>query len=289
MTILLGLLAAMAFSLGIALQQRGTMATSAGEGDWRFLAEVIRQPIWALGGLMSVVGWVLQTAALPPARSWSCRAGRVQPRLHRADRGLAQPRPRRSSRGRCLDSDRGWIGPVPRRSAERRHRRADRSSLVVCGHGCAGGGRLPRPDRNATPGLARRRGAGLRRGTRVRVPGRGVEDVRERARRRCRRAAHVVVDLGADPVRRDRVRGAAGGAQDRFARHGGRDHQHHDVAHQCGAGCVPLRRALRPRRWPPRRRAVGPGADDQRHRESRRVRRGYEGHGRRSARRRNAS
>jgi drug/metabolite transporter (DMT)-like permease len=64
MTILLGLLAAMSFSLGIALQQRGTMATPASEGDWRFLAEVVRQPIWALGAVMSVLGWVFQTAAL---------------------------------------------------------------------------------------------------------------------------------------------------------------------------------------------------------------------------------
>jgi drug/metabolite transporter (DMT)-like permease len=64
MTVLLGLLAALSFSLGIALQQRGTLATSADEGDWRFLAQVVRQPIWALGALMSVLGWVFQTAAL---------------------------------------------------------------------------------------------------------------------------------------------------------------------------------------------------------------------------------
>jgi hypothetical protein len=62
--VLLGLLAAVSFSFGISLQQRGTLSTEADEGDWRFLTEVIHQPVWAFGALLSVLGWVLQTAAM---------------------------------------------------------------------------------------------------------------------------------------------------------------------------------------------------------------------------------
>jgi drug/metabolite transporter (DMT)-like permease len=61
---LLALLAALAFALGTVLQQRGTLQTSAEEGDPRFLAEIIRKPVWLLGGSLQVCGWVLQAAAL---------------------------------------------------------------------------------------------------------------------------------------------------------------------------------------------------------------------------------
>jgi drug/metabolite transporter (DMT)-like permease len=60
----LALLAAFAFALGTVLQQRGTLQTSAAEGDPRFLAEIIRKPVWLLGGSLQVCGWVLQAAAL---------------------------------------------------------------------------------------------------------------------------------------------------------------------------------------------------------------------------------
>jgi drug/metabolite transporter (DMT)-like permease len=46
------------------LQQRGTLQTTAAEGDPRFLAEIIRKPVWLLGGSLQVCGWVLQAAAL---------------------------------------------------------------------------------------------------------------------------------------------------------------------------------------------------------------------------------
>ena len=61
---LLALFSAFAFALGTVLQQRGTLETSAAEGDPRFLAEIIRKPIWLLGGSLQVCGWVLQAAAL---------------------------------------------------------------------------------------------------------------------------------------------------------------------------------------------------------------------------------
>ena len=61
---ILALLAALAFALGTVLQQRGTLQTSAAEGDPRFLAEIIRKPIWLLGGSLQLCGWVLQAAAL---------------------------------------------------------------------------------------------------------------------------------------------------------------------------------------------------------------------------------
>jgi len=60
----LALLAAFAFALGTVLQQRGTLQTSAAEGDPRFLAEIIRKPVWLLGGSLQVCGWILQALAL---------------------------------------------------------------------------------------------------------------------------------------------------------------------------------------------------------------------------------
>ncbi len=61
---LLALLSALSFALGSVLQQRGTLQTSAPEGDPRFLAEIIRKPVWLLGGSLQICGWVLQAAAL---------------------------------------------------------------------------------------------------------------------------------------------------------------------------------------------------------------------------------
>ena len=61
---LLALLAALSFALGSVLQQRGTLQTSAPEGDPRFLAEILRKPVWLIGGTLQICGWVLQAAAL---------------------------------------------------------------------------------------------------------------------------------------------------------------------------------------------------------------------------------
>ena len=61
---LLALLAAVSFALGSVLQQRGTLQTTAKEGDPRFLLEIIHKPVWLLGGSLQVCGWVLQAAAL---------------------------------------------------------------------------------------------------------------------------------------------------------------------------------------------------------------------------------
>jgi drug/metabolite transporter (DMT)-like permease len=60
----LALLAAFSFALGTVLQQKGTLQTSAAEGDPHFLAEIIRKPVWLLGGSLQVCGWVLQAVAL---------------------------------------------------------------------------------------------------------------------------------------------------------------------------------------------------------------------------------
>lgn len=64
MVYVLGLLAALSFALGLVLQQRGTLQTTAPEGDPRFLAEIVRKPVWLIGGVLVLVGWVLQAAAL---------------------------------------------------------------------------------------------------------------------------------------------------------------------------------------------------------------------------------
>ena len=61
---ILALLAAFSFALGAVLQQRGTLQTKAAEGDPHFLAEIIRKPVWLLGGTMQILGWVLQAIAL---------------------------------------------------------------------------------------------------------------------------------------------------------------------------------------------------------------------------------
>jgi drug/metabolite transporter (DMT)-like permease len=61
---LLALLSAFSFALGTVLQQRGTLQTAAQEGDPRFLAEIIRKPVWLLGGSLQVCGWVFQALAL---------------------------------------------------------------------------------------------------------------------------------------------------------------------------------------------------------------------------------
>jgi drug/metabolite transporter (DMT)-like permease len=61
---ILALLAAFCFALGAVLQQRGALQTKAGEGDPRFLAEIIRKPVWLAGGLLQACGWGLQAAAL---------------------------------------------------------------------------------------------------------------------------------------------------------------------------------------------------------------------------------
>ena len=61
---LLALLAALSFALGSVLQQKGTLQTSAAEGDPRFLAEILRKPVWLIGGILQISGWVLQAAAL---------------------------------------------------------------------------------------------------------------------------------------------------------------------------------------------------------------------------------
>lgn len=64
---LLALLAAAAFALGTVLQQRGTLGTTAAEGDPRFLAEIVREPVWLAGGALQALGWVLQAVALAHA------------------------------------------------------------------------------------------------------------------------------------------------------------------------------------------------------------------------------
>ena len=60
----LALLAAFAFALGSTLQQRGTLETTAPEGDPRFMAEILHKPIWLIGGAMHLFGCLLQAAAL---------------------------------------------------------------------------------------------------------------------------------------------------------------------------------------------------------------------------------
>jgi drug/metabolite transporter (DMT)-like permease len=63
-TVTLALLAACAFAIGSVLQQKGTLAAPAGEADPRFLVQILSRPVWLMGGVLQMVGWVLQAAAL---------------------------------------------------------------------------------------------------------------------------------------------------------------------------------------------------------------------------------
>jgi drug/metabolite transporter (DMT)-like permease len=64
MVYVLGLLAAFTYALGIVLQQRADLQVPAAEADPRFLGQIIRKPVWLIGGLLQVGGWALQAAAL---------------------------------------------------------------------------------------------------------------------------------------------------------------------------------------------------------------------------------
>jgi drug/metabolite transporter (DMT)-like permease len=61
---LLALCAACSFALGSVLQQKGTLAVQAPEGDPHFLAQILRRPVWLAGAGFQLFGWVLQAAAL---------------------------------------------------------------------------------------------------------------------------------------------------------------------------------------------------------------------------------
>ena len=64
MEALLALVAACAFALGNALQQRGALRTSAPGERSRFLLQLFRHPVWVLGGALQIGGFVAQVVAL---------------------------------------------------------------------------------------------------------------------------------------------------------------------------------------------------------------------------------
>jgi drug/metabolite transporter (DMT)-like permease len=63
----LAIFAAVSFAIGTVLQQKGTLATSAGENDPKFLLEILHKPVWLAGMGFQVVGWILQAMALDRA------------------------------------------------------------------------------------------------------------------------------------------------------------------------------------------------------------------------------
>jgi drug/metabolite transporter (DMT)-like permease len=63
----LAIAAAVAFALGTVLQQKGTLTTEAGEGDPRFLLQILHRPVWLAGAVCQSTGWVLQAMALDRA------------------------------------------------------------------------------------------------------------------------------------------------------------------------------------------------------------------------------
>jgi len=61
---IMALLASLCFAVGTVLQQKGTLETAGGVDDPRFLVQVLRRPVWLVGGLLQGAGWILQAAAL---------------------------------------------------------------------------------------------------------------------------------------------------------------------------------------------------------------------------------
>jgi len=62
--VVLALLAAIAFAFGSVLQQKGTLEVPAEGDDPRFLAQIVRRPVWLTGAACQGSGWVLQAIAL---------------------------------------------------------------------------------------------------------------------------------------------------------------------------------------------------------------------------------
>ena len=60
----LALLATFAFAFGNVLQQKGTLEVPAEGDDPRFLAQILRRPVWLAGAACQGSGWVLQAVAL---------------------------------------------------------------------------------------------------------------------------------------------------------------------------------------------------------------------------------
>ncbi len=63
----LAILAAVLFAGGTVLQQKGTLTTEAGEGDPRFLLQILHRPVWLAGAVLQSTGWVVQAMALDRA------------------------------------------------------------------------------------------------------------------------------------------------------------------------------------------------------------------------------
>jgi drug/metabolite transporter (DMT)-like permease len=63
----LAVLAAFLFAFGTVLQQKGTLATAADEGDPRFLLQILHRPVWLAGAICQSAGWVVQAMALDRA------------------------------------------------------------------------------------------------------------------------------------------------------------------------------------------------------------------------------
>lgn len=64
MEALLAMVAACAFALGNAMQQRGALRTSAPSESSRFLVQLFRHPVWVAGGALQIGGFVAQVVAL---------------------------------------------------------------------------------------------------------------------------------------------------------------------------------------------------------------------------------
>jgi drug/metabolite transporter (DMT)-like permease len=60
----LAIAAAIAFAVGTVLQQKGTLATDAQGNNPSFLLEILHKPVWLIGLIFQVAGWVLQAIAL---------------------------------------------------------------------------------------------------------------------------------------------------------------------------------------------------------------------------------
>jgi uncharacterized membrane protein len=60
----LAFIAACTFALGTVLQQTGTLDTTDASGDSSWMLQILRKPVWLVGMLLQVTGWILQAVAL---------------------------------------------------------------------------------------------------------------------------------------------------------------------------------------------------------------------------------
>ena len=249
----LAALAAVAFAFGTVLQQKGTLQTSSGENDPRFLVEIFHKPVWLAGMISQAAGWILQAGALDRGPLVVVQSLTAMSLVIALPLGIWLTKQHIGPRE--------WLGALAvlvgimfflwagAPSGGTNHPSA---SVVVGG--------LPRHVgprrclgcfRNQDEGCIEGPPVRQRCRFRLRAPGRRDQDLRRRAGPWSTVTSRRLVGLRPRGLGRRRVRPPAGGAQDRRARTCDGVEQRRDALLQCDLGDRRLRRkALGQRRRP---------------------------------------